>query len=627
MVECSRHSTARSPSVGVTVAVGRRWWTAGTHWDPAWLHLSGPGAGGGDVVAVHWWCEHHGSDGWQDSEGDGRKKQRRAGAAPPGLSALGNPHKQGEGFDQGVQGRETGSCGRWRPRRFEVFDKESTGQPVPGLLAVEAAPGAAEGTASLLGQGGPLAPVQETSFWNLWLPLERGWWWSAHGWAGYQVGGRSAPGRHESGTEGDWLASWVEWGGYCLWRKRTWRRHGLWCPTNLSRAERGLHHRGRARRSPKRGFEFWWGAGDLGLRFLCRDRGTIKSPATGKGACQSVGGGGTKPWMQAAELDEVAGLRHRGGHREADPKRCFADDAQCSWQHRCDRWGRVTVPRTVETISPPAALGRPEVKAVLQVCRGLGMDQRDCIIDGDLVPGNVGKCGRWWWRHHWDEPSSWGQADQGVLQRPVVGEEAAAVLGQCGAGGSPLLHPRAPWALWGGHFWGRAWTAGACTWWRMEVAGSRWRWRSTSAYLHQSHPPTERKATALSGRNCLVRWADDREVEGRSNEIPPIHLQGGVSLPTWEVKGASSGFGERKRAPDGIPHWVHSRDVQEGGQRWARGGPSSRSSGGGVGKQLPRSDGSLPDRSLVVVPSGANWSPDAGGDPERLACVDGGHRD
>ena len=538
VVECGRDPTACSPSFGATIADGRRWWTAGTHWDPAWLHLPGPGTGRGDVVTVHWWCEHHGSDGRQDSQRNGRKKQRGAGAAPSGLSALGNPHKQGEGFDQGVQGRETGSCGWWRQRRFEVFDETSTGQPISGLLAVEADPSAEEGIASLLGQGGPLPPVQETSFWNFRLPLERGWWGGAHAWAGCQVGGGSAPGRHESGPEGDWPACWVEWGGYCLWRKWAWRRHGLWCPTDLSRAERGLYHGGRARGSPECGVEFWWGAGDLGLRFLCRDRRTIKSLAAGKGSSQPLGGGRTKPWMQAPELDEVARLRHRGGHREIDPKRHRAHEAQCPWHHRCDRWRRVTVPKTVETISAPTALERPKVKIVLQVCGGLGMDQRDCSIHGDLVPGNVGECGRWWGGHHWDESSSWGQTHQGLFQWPVVGEKTAAVLGQRWAGGSPIFHPRAPWALWGSGFWRRAWTAGTCAWWGMEVAGGSGGWRGAAADLHQSHPPTQREATALSGRNCLVRWADNWAVEGWPDEVPPIHLQGGVSLPTWRDKGA-----------------------------------------------------------------------------------------
>ena len=78
MVECGRHPTACSPSIGATIAVGRRWWTAGTYWDPAWLHLPGPGAGRGDVVTVHWWCEHHGSDGRQDSQGNGRKRAARS---------------------------------------------------------------------------------------------------------------------------------------------------------------------------------------------------------------------------------------------------------------------------------------------------------------------------------------------------------------------------------------------------------------------------------------------------------------------------------------------------------------------------------------------------------------------
>ena len=58
---------------------------------------------------------------------------------------------------------------------LRCFDETSTGQPISGLLAVEADPSAEEGIASLLGQGGPLPPVQETSFWNFRLPLERGW--------------------------------------------------------------------------------------------------------------------------------------------------------------------------------------------------------------------------------------------------------------------------------------------------------------------------------------------------------------------------------------------------------------------------------------------------------------------
>ena len=153
------------------------------------------------------------------------------------------------------------------------------------------------------------------------LPLEGGRWWGAHAWAGCQVGGGSAPGRHESGPEGDWLACWVEWGGYGLWCKWAWRRNGLRCATDLSRAEGGLYHGRGARGSPECGFEFWWEAGDPGLRFLCRNRRTIKSLAAGKGSSQPLGGGRTKPWMQASEPDEVARLRHRGGYRETDPKR------------------------------------------------------------------------------------------------------------------------------------------------------------------------------------------------------------------------------------------------------------------------------------------------------------------